>query len=271
MRWYPYAPNFLRFCAAILCVTPCGIAYGQAADVSFLGENHVISIHYDYPSRGAVYEPNSKNPASRTITRGTDSPVAVLGDEHGDLVKVTVAFEAATIEFSRPQNADNAWAAATFHGVTIQDSNAKEIGTVEIDASKSILPAGFDASRIASSGNSVYVNFEGLAPWAGQKVVLVFGATSKHGYMPVEHYQLTTFCDHDEAVILVDVRVKDEKTTRCFSTGSMPLDRAMRLLQLLAEYKHETRYDPGLKEFKFGEGKESAAGPTSKPVVKAAQ
>jgi hypothetical protein len=240
---------------AIAQVTACGATDQQSDPPAFLADGHVATISYCYPDRATVYaKKEGENPARRTISDSKSPAIISDGTQAGALVKVTLTPQHVKIEFCRGKDKDNAWAAANFHGVEIEDLDSARVGAVVIDKDNSILPQGFDASRVTTEGNRLYVNFQHLSPWNGQIVELRVGSVPSPPdaeYRNVIGYRLDAHADLDEASIIV--RLQDDAHADFASTGPMPLSRAEALVRFLDRFKDNRQFSRELDTFRFGD------------------
>jgi len=114
-----------------------------ASSAQFAGDT--VNATYIYPTSGSVYQ----NLGSQVV-----SPIATFTFANG--IAATVNSSSILLDLS-PNN----FGAASFNGAVFTDLTQSNIIGASLDASSNL--AGFDASRLTFSSNSVSFNFQGLS------------------------------------------------------------------------------------------------------------
>jgi len=115
-------------------------------------------VEYDHPDLGSAYGPVAYSPKTFTAGPGPDTTVLIEGVTN---LAVDLSATGLTVRFGTTLDHPT-WNATPFNGLVLTDNTAPHQiygATVENDTTL----AGFDASRIAWTGDQIRLNFSGLS------------------------------------------------------------------------------------------------------------
>lgn len=124
---------------------------------------------YYFPDAVTLYSGASYSPQSFVVGAGPESTITVEG-----VTTITVDFADTSLDLLFNTILTNpTWNSTAFNGVIFTGPGLATLNSVTVNGSTNF--AGFDASRVALSGNQLLLNWQGLSYNDGTSISLSFG------------------------------------------------------------------------------------------------
>ena len=154
--------------AASVMVAAAFVGGAAPARASFIGAEMTAS--YQYPTLGSIYGQASWTPTTFTVGGGVET---VGNVENVTSIAVNFASSSLSILLTTVLgNPDPTWLSSAFNGPVFTATGPLGIAGVSVNAATTM--AGFDASRVTFTGNTLRIDWNGLSYTSGTAVALDF-------------------------------------------------------------------------------------------------
>jgi len=152
--------------AASVMVAAAFIGGAAPARASFIGAEMTAS--YQYPTLGSIYGQASWTPPTFTVGGGVET----VGNVE-NVTSIAVNFASSSLSILLTTVLGNpTWGNSAFNGPVFTATGPLGIAGVSVNAATTM--AGFDASRVTFTGNTLRIDWNGLSYTSGTAVALDF-------------------------------------------------------------------------------------------------